>query len=156
MKQEEIIKKRLERCMLLESKGYTYDQITGKIYGVRKKEIGRVDWAGYISISHNHPKFGLAGHHFAFYMINRHVNYTQLDHINGVRNDNRIDNLRVATSQENSFNRRNVIGYTWNKVKKKWCSKIKVSGITHNLNCHDNQHDARQDYLKAKQKLHKI
>lgn len=30
----------------------------------------------------------------------------QLDHINGVRDDNRIENLREVTSQQNNFNRK--------------------------------------------------
>lgn len=30
----------------------------------------------------------------------------QVDHKNGVRNDNRIDNLRICTNQQNSYNRR--------------------------------------------------
>jgi len=43
---------------------------------------------------------------------------SQIDHINGVRNDNTYTNLRIATNQQNSFNRRKVAGYTWNKSKK--------------------------------------
>ena len=156
MNKEELKQQRLERCQMLEKHGYTYDQITGKIYGSRKKEITRKDWNGYIHIYFGKPKFNLAGHHFAWYMMNRNVDYEQIDHINGVRDDNRIENLRAATNQINSFNRRNVVGYFWSKEKKKWCAKIKRDGITYNLSCHDTQHDARQDYLKAKQKYHKI
>jgi hypothetical protein len=156
MNKEDLLKQRLERCQLLESKGYTYDQITGKIYGSRKNEITRKDWNGYIHIYFGSPAFNLAGHHFAWYMTHKNVEYEQIDHINGVRDDNRIENLRAATNQTNSFNRRKVVGYTWSKDKKKWCAKIKLNGITHNLGCHDSQFDARQDYLKAKKELHKI
>lgn len=156
MKKEELLKQRLERCQLLEKQGYTYDQITGKIYGSRKKEIIRKDWNGYIHIYFGSPKFNLSGHHFAWYMIHGNVDYEQIDHINGVRDDNRIENLRASTNQTNSFNRRKVVGYTWCKDKKKWLAKIKLNGITHNLGYYDNQHDARQAYLKGKQKYHKI
>ena len=156
MKKEELLKQRLERCQVLEKHGYTYDQITGKIYGSRKKEITRKDWNGYVHIYFSSPKFNLAGHHFAWYMIHGNVDYDQIDHINGVRDDNRMENLRAATNQINSFNRRKVVGYSWSKDKKKWHAKIKLNGITHNLGFYDNQHDARQAYLKAKQKYHKV
>jgi len=156
MNKELLLKNRLERCQILEKMGYTYDHITGKIYGTRKKEIKRKDFSGYIHIYHINPNFNLAGHHFAWYMMNGTVDYDQIDHINGVRDDNKIENLRVATNQTNSFNRRNVIGYTWSKEKKKWHSKIKLNGITHNLGYYDSQFDARQAYLKAKKKYHII
>ncbi len=154
MTKEELKQQRLERCIILENKGYTYDHITGKIYGKRKKEIKRTDQHGYIHICFGPSKLSILGHHFAWYMMNGNVDYEQIDHINGVRNDNTYTNLRIATNQQNSFNRRKVAGYGWNKSKKKWCAKIKKDGITYNLGCHDNQHDARQDYLEAKKKYH--
>lgn len=154
MNKEQLKQQRLERCEALKNAGYTYDQITGKIYGKRRKEIIRKDWNGYINILFGNPRFNLAGHHFAWYMMTGNVDYEQLDHINGVRDDNRFNNLRVATNQQNSFNRKNVVGYYWNKEKKKYCAKIKRDGITYPLNCHDNQFDARQDYLQAKKKYH--
>jgi len=59
----------------------------------------------------------------------------QIDHINGVRDDNRISNLRVVTNKENQRNRsmqRNntsgVCGVYWNKAKGKWQARIMVDG----------------------------
>jgi hypothetical protein len=156
MNKEERLKNRLDRCQTLEKMGYTYDHITGKIFGARKKEIKRKDWNGYVHIYHTNPNFNLAGHHFAWYIMNRTVDYEQIDHINGVRDDNKIENLRVATNQTNSFNRRKVVGYTWSKEKKKWLARIKLNDKTHHLGYFDNQFDARQAYLKAKKKLHII
>lgn len=59
----------------------------------------------------------------------------QIDHINGVTNDNRITNLRAVTHQENmknqkqqSNNKSGVTGVRWNKGREKWVAYIKVRG----------------------------
>lgn len=59
----------------------------------------------------------------------------QIDHINGIRSDNRLENLRNVSPQENQRNcvrqRNNVSGATgviWNKQARKWHSKIVVNG----------------------------
>lgn len=51
----------------------------------------------------------------------------EIDHINGIRNDNRFCNLRAATRSENQFNvpslknnTSGVKGVSWNKEKKAW------------------------------------
>ena len=50
-----------------------------------------------------------------------------IDHIdiNGLNNN--IENLRVATNQQNSWNR-NCKGYSWDKKNNKWRVSIKING----------------------------
>lgn len=57
----------------------------------------------------------------------------QIDHINGVRSDNRIENLRAASQVENSRNTRipatnmsGVMGVHWDKVNWTWTASIGV------------------------------
>jgi hypothetical protein len=59
----------------------------------------------------------------------------QIDHINRVRKDNHIENLRLATPLQNARNRNrsrnNTSGYTgvyWRKNRKRWVVEIRIDG----------------------------
>jgi hypothetical protein len=80
----------------------------------------------------------------------------QIDHINGTRDDNHIENLRLVTQNENQWNRKTAKGYSWHKSHKKWHSQIKVNGKVLHLGYFDNEEEARQVYLDAKEKYHVI
>jgi hypothetical protein len=77
-----------------------------------------------------------------------------LDHINGIRNDNRVDNLRIVSNQQNCFNRKNVKGFSTRNNK--FIAEIQLNGQTIPLGTFDNERDARNAYLVAKQKYHII
>ena len=56
-----------------------------------------------------------------------------LDHINGIRNDNRLENLRVATRTQNQMNLKKrsdnssgCSGVFWNKQRNKWAVRIQI------------------------------
>ena len=56
-----------------------------------------------------------------------------IDHINGIRNDNRICNLRIVTRSENlrnqkrsSKNTSGVTGVYWHKATGRWMAQLKV------------------------------
>ena len=51
-----------------------------------------------------------------------------IDHINRNRSDNRLENLRLATSQQNRQNS-SALGITWDKVCRKWQARITVDGV---------------------------
>lgn len=72
--------------------------------------------------------------HYGFWPTN------QIDHINGVRSDNRIENLREVTNKENhrnmkinSNNSSGHMGIVWDKARKKWQSSIVVNGRNKHL-----------------------
>lgn len=148
---------REERCQLAIEKGLLYDKQTGKIFGVRGNELTTKNSEGYIIIAlyKNSKRYELKGHQFAWYCINKQC-INQIDHINGIRDDNRICNLRNVTNQENHMNRTTAKGYTWNKDSNKWLAQIRLNGKQINLGRFENEEDARAAYLKAKEKYHKI
>jgi len=87
--------------------------------------------AGYISIGIK-GKLYLA-HRLAWLYVVGVWPENQIDHINHIRDDNRLVNLREATNQENHKNQRlsknntsGVTGVSWNKRRYKWEVKIKT------------------------------
>ena len=79
----------------------------------------------------------------------------EIDHINRIRNDNNIDNLRLVTRQQNNWNTSGK-GCYWREGKKKWQSYIGLNGKRKYLGSFDNETDARNAYLEAKTNLHFI
>ena len=80
----------------------------------------------------------------------------QIDHINRIRTDNRIENLRIVTHQQNQFNQSNTKGYYFRKDRNKYQVEIKVNGIKKSLGCFDTKEEAREKYLQEKELLHII
>jgi hypothetical protein len=76
-----------------------------------------------------------------------------IDHINGIKDDNRFCNLREATNQQNQFNR-SVKGYSFLKPYNKYWSQICVGGKRISLGYFTTEQEARNTYLKAKIKYH--
>ena len=60
----------------------------------------------------------------------------QIDHINRIKDDNRISNLREATNAENlqnqtkasANNSSGLLGVSWCNLYNKWVSKIMLNG----------------------------
>lgn len=84
-----------------------------------------------------------------------------IDHVNGVRDDNRFCNLREATRGENLQNMRmsprntsGFMGVYWCKHRKKWRAQIRVKGRTVGLGRFATPEDAYAAYLAAKVKYH--
>jgi hypothetical protein len=81
----------------------------------------------------------------------------QVDHIDGNRMNNSIDNLRMVTLNENIFNNLHFVkGYFYNKATGKYHSEINAYGKKYVLGSFNTKEEAREAYLKAKKKYHKI
>ncbi len=85
----------------------------------------------------------------------------QVDHINGDRIDNRIDNLRDVTGTINQRNRlrgnrgssSRLLGVSWHPGTSKWRSQISINRQTRHLGLFDTETAAHAAYLDAKAKL---
>lgn len=84
-----------------------------------------------------------------------------VDHINGIRSDNRIANLRAARQSENLQNqedkpigRNNLRGSSYDKRTGRYFSYIGHKGKTVHLGRFGTEKEAHDAYLAAKAKLH--
>lgn len=85
----------------------------------------------------------------------------QIDHINGIRTDNRIANLRQATQSQNNGNcpahSRNQSGHKgvcWSKRRMKWVAQIMVNGKSSHLGYFDDVEAAAAVYRQALERHH--
>ena len=85
----------------------------------------------------------------------------QIDHINGIRKDNRLCNLRIASMSENQYNSkisvRNTSGHkgvSWHKHTGKWQAQISYERTKKYLGMFVSKQDAIDAYDKAAKSLY--
>lgn len=96
-----------------------------------KEALATINSKGYMSGRiHGRP---IVAHRVIMLLANGHWPSNAIDHINGIRADNRLQNLRNATHVENgrnqkmpSHNKTGVVGVSWDKKEKKWHAQISV------------------------------
>ena len=84
-----------------------------------------------------------------------------VDHVDGNRTNNRIENLRLATYSENNYNRKTasnntsgVKGVYWNKESKKWRAKIVVDHKTIHIGMFHTIEEAETAITAARNNIH--
>lgn len=151
------LKIREEKIKLLIEKGYTGNIETGKVYNKRNELIISKVANGYLRISTrmNNIAITINQHQFIYYLATGEV-VEIIDHINGIKTDNRIENLRSVSQQVNQWNRNTAKGYHWNTKENIWKAQIRVNYKRINLGRYNTEEEARQAYLNAKEKYHII
>lgn len=83
---------------------------------------------------------------------------SQVDHINGIRHDNRPENLRSATNAQNSMNRipngKTSKGCYWQPKRNKWIAQIGFGGKRITIGYYDTELEAHKAYAKKSLELH--
>ena len=129
---------------------------------VRRKELqlGCKNFKGYIKINIYGKEY--LAHRLAWLYVYGKLPESFLDHINEIRDDNRITNLRLATLQENYHNiskpqknnKSGILGVCRANCGKKWRADICFNGKIKYLGVFNTAEQAYDAYLKAKRELH--
>ena len=121
-------------------------------------EAGSVRENGYIVIAYK--KHFYRAHHLVYLMFNGEYP-KQIDHVNTVRDDNRIENLRLATDSENQWNRslnaNNTTGHKnvkWVQRLRKYVVAIAINAKSKHIGVYVNLQDAIEAAANARNQLH--
>lgn len=115
---------------------------------------------GYIVISINKKQY--PAHRLAWLYMTGEMPVEFIDHINGIRNDNRFCNLREATNGQNmqnktkphSNNKVGVLGVGQHPKTGKWIARITIDKKVKSLGSYLSMEDAIEARLKGKEKYH--
>lgn len=137
---------------------FRYDARTGDIIGA-KGPVGSTCRNGYVYVTFGMRK--ILAHRLAWLIHHGEWPAQQIDHINMVRTDNRIENLRLASPCQNGQNASlklsNSSGYPgvyFNCVAGRYFAQIRVNGKRQWLGAFDDAKDAGMAYAEAKRRLH--
>jgi hypothetical protein len=145
-----------------------YDRKTGNFFwrvprGSRTDLVGTQaggkHWKGYWNIEIDAQEY--RAHRLAWLYVYGRFPNEQLDHINRIKDDNRIVNLRLASQTQNGANskakpsRSGLKGAHWNaRYGGKWSSHILYNGKDNWLGYFATAEEAHTAYCKAAKKLH--
>ncbi len=123
-------------------------------WNIHNPDVGRYNRYGI----YNNKKKSKYLHHriiaYAFLGLDINDSTQIIDHIDGNTFNNCVENLRIINSQKNSFNRKNIKGYTFDGYG--YPAFLKLNGKRISLGYYKTAEEAHQAYLDGKEKYHKI
>jgi hypothetical protein len=139
---------------------FSYDSDIGHLYwkihpryGVNIGDIaGYLRKNGYVHIMCERKP--IAAHRLAWLLTHKEWPKGEIDHINGIRNDNRLCNLRDVSSRVNGQNKywhRNgkLLGARYDKRSGNWNAYINIEDVFYSLGCYPTEEQASVQYKKA-------
>jgi hypothetical protein len=100
-------------------------------------EAGHINLHGYVQIKIFNKRF--YAHRIIFFMFNGYFPQ-EVDHIDGNKSNNKIENLRASTKSQNNMNSKKrkdntsgIKGITWDKHRKKWKTYLQSNKIRYYL-----------------------
>lgn len=141
-----------------------YEPDTGNFFRLFKKferPCSSQDKNGYIRIDIDGRN--CSAHRLAWIYVYGEISDLCIDHINRIKSDNRISNLRLVTRSENQQNKtveKNTVsgvkGVCWSKSDSKWMAQIAHQGKHIHLGRFKSASEAEVAYSRAASELHKF
>lgn len=135
---------------------FTYNPSTGQLFRFSRKGHNEITTLrnGYYCFSVDGAVY--EAHRMIMSMLGYDIEGKQIDHINGIRNDNRMSNLRVVIEKDNQKNKKlhssNTSGFNgvhWDLNRRKWVSQIKINGKLKFLGRYESLIDAVASRIRA-------
>ena len=135
--------------------------LTAKVNFAGRQEgaiIGSQTWQGYYAFS----LFGKKcfAHRLAWLLHYGEWPSQPIDHINGIKKDNSIRNLRLCSLSQNQFNKptqknntTGVKGVYWNKRDKRYVASVQFNGKKYSAGHHKDIESAKEAVMKLREKL---
>lgn len=130
----------------------TYDPSTGRFFRLSGKEAGCFT-GRYVRVRFRSVRY--QAHRLAWYYVyGQDPGDLQIDHINGDKQDNRIENLDLVTARENTRRHRRQLERTlpegvYHTYYEKYMAQARVDGKQKHLGVFSCPQQAHQAYLKA-------
>lgn len=135
------------------SKYLSTNRKIGSVVGVKNKY-------GYLQAKLKKKSFYV--HRLIWVLLKGDLNGLDVDHINGIKNDNRIENLRLVSRNENNQNlkkaktnsKTKLIGASFHKSTGKFIAQISKNRKIFYLGLFDTAQDAHAAYIAKKREIH--
>jgi hypothetical protein len=122
--------------------------------------VGTIRPDGYLSVMINGCRY--QAHRVAWLLAHGEWPDDVVDHVNGIKTDNRISNLRACSQSENVMNAKTrsnntsgVKGVCWHKAKNAWHASVCARGRRVFGGYHKNLEDAKRAVMSLREQLHR-
>jgi hypothetical protein len=149
---------------------FSYDPDTGVV----RRRIGRASWTGageeagsmrgeyrMVGLRLDGERYGMYTHRLAWALHHGRWPENEIDHVNGVKSDNRLANLREASRSENQRNvgkKRSATsrlkGASYHTTHRLWRARIRHGGSSLHLGWFRTEEAAHAAYAKVARELH--
>lgn len=143
---------------------FTYDPDTGKLFWKRKRvrnTVGQEIRSKTVNLESNGVRRSMKKTRVIWALVTGEIPPDVVDHKDGNDSNNKWDNLRAATHQQNQFNKKATGKYAKGVVfkadarrSKPWSARIRINGKKVVLGSYATHDEAARAYSEAAKKLH--